>query len=76
MHLSLDLSRTSDGKILCFLEHVQLANRPEYTALSYCWGSCDDTRSVFVLGIERQVTRNLYDALERLHHMQISRLFW
>jgi hypothetical protein len=71
----LTLSRTSDGKIICFLDHVQLANLPEYTALSYCWGSCDDTRSVFVNAIERQVTRNLYDALERLHHKQISRLW-
>jgi hypothetical protein len=60
----LTLSRTSDGEILCFLEHIQLANLPEYTALSYCWGSCDDTRSGFVHGIERHVTRNLYDALE------------
>ena len=71
----LTFSRAAHGEIICFLEHVQLANLPEYTALSYCWGSCDDTRSVFVHGIERQVTRNLYDALERLHHMQISRLW-
>jgi hypothetical protein len=72
----LTFSRTSAGEIICFLEHVQLANLPENTALSYCWGSCDDTRSVFVHGIERQVTRNLYDALERLHWMQMSQKLW
>jgi hypothetical protein len=71
----LTFSRALHGEIICFLEHVQLADLPEYTALSYCWGSSDDTRSVFVHGIERQVTRNLYDALERLHHMQIPRLW-
>jgi hypothetical protein len=72
----LTFSRASHGKITCFLEQVQLANLPEYTALSYCWGSCDDTRSIFVHGIERLVMRNLYDALERLHWMQISQKLW
>jgi hypothetical protein len=70
----LTLSRNTDARICCDLEHVQLSDLLDYTALSYCWGSSDDTRTVTVNGKDFRITRNLYDALERLHHMKVSRL--
>ena len=60
---------------MCTLEPTPLSNLPDYTALSYCWGSPDDTRTVVVNGTNIQVTRNLYDALERLSIMRVSRLW-
>jgi Heterokaryon incompatibility protein (HET) len=71
----LTLSEAKDGRISCDLEEVSLSHLSHYTALSYCWGNSDDTRTVFVNDISVRVTKNLYDALERLHAMKVSRLW-
>ena len=41
------------------LQHVSLAQAPEYTALSYVWGDPAKTKPIFIDGKEMQVTENL-----------------
>lgn len=62
--------------IQCSLHRVSLENNPEYTALSYTWGSPiklpwwerirSKKRTIWVDGVEVVVTANLASALEQL----------
>ena len=56
----LALFRTQDRQIRCCSDEVQLFEPPDHTALSYCWGSPDDTRTLFVNNTGFQVRRNLW----------------
>jgi hypothetical protein len=56
----LALFRTQGRQIRCCLDEVQLFEPPYHTALSYCWGSPDDTRTIFVNNTGFQVRRNLW----------------
>jgi hypothetical protein len=55
---------TSD-KVTCKLETVSLHILPVYKALSYCWGSETDTRTVVISGHEVNLTCNLDAALRQ-----------
>jgi hypothetical protein len=64
-------------KIECSIQHVNLADNPQYEAISYCWGdptirstiSCSDGRHV-------TVTANLYAALSAIRFKDESRPLW
>jgi hypothetical protein len=56
----------SSSPLRCTLQHILLDENPEYTALSYVWGSPTITKAVYVDGHEVQVTVNLANALYQL----------
>ncbi|KIW73902.1 hypothetical protein PV04_01982 [Phialophora macrospora] len=55
------------------LYHTKLSTRPEYVALSYSWGSSDrqSKANIVVDGRTFEISRNLADALHRLHENAI-----
>lgn len=63
-------------EVSCSLITVRLEDAPEYTALSYVWGSEEDAATILVDGIEFKVTQNLMDALETLQMPDKERLIW
>ena len=48
------------------LDHVNLRSKPKYSALSYTWGTSEQSHSIRVDQSLCLVTDNLYDALEQL----------
>jgi hypothetical protein len=71
--------------IQCIMEHKSLDElghtqgdsvRLEYVALSYCWGSWDDSQLIAVNGQVTKVTRNLYDFLKVMWEGAVWRWFW
>jgi hypothetical protein len=54
-------------RISCLLEVVpDLSSSPRYHALSYCWGDATDLTELECNSRTIMVTKNLYDALDRL----------
>jgi hypothetical protein len=55
------------------LYHTKLSWRPEYVALSYSWGSSDRQSKVNIVvdGRMFEISRNLADALHKLHQNAI-----
>jgi Heterokaryon incompatibility protein (HET) len=51
------------------------ATRP-YEALSYCWGSEENLKSILVDNSSFKITQNLYYALSTLQDDSISRIIW
>jgi hypothetical protein len=57
-----------NDRLSCSLEVVpELSTSPRYHALSYCWGDEKDLVELDCDGQTIMVTRNLYNALHRLH---------
>lgn len=52
--------------VSCRLDHYSLIDPPPYTALSYCWGKPDITKTIIVNDVKVQVTVNLEAALRQL----------
>lgn len=64
-------SRNPDEGILAFeVTIVSLLDAPEYTALSYVWGSPDRVDSVTLNGKSLPVTENLYRLLHRARELK------
>ena len=64
-------SRNLDKGILAFeVTIVSLLDAPEYTALSYVWGSPDRVDSVTLNGKSLPVTENLYRLLHRARELK------
>lgn len=63
-------------KIYCNLHHSPLANKAEYKALSYAWGSPRLTQPIFVNGHKHHVTVNLENALRRLRQLGEDLILW
>ncbi|TGO57211.1 hypothetical protein BCON_0068g00420 [Botryotinia convoluta] len=51
--------------IRCEITVVALSNKPQYEAISYCWGKSNETVDIEVAGIPRSITTNLQAAI---HH--------
>lgn len=51
------------GPIVCSLQVAVLDERPDYEALSYTWGDPDVRETIYVDGVEVDVTVNLEIAL-------------
>jgi hypothetical protein len=62
--LSLELSETLHDPLHCQVFESSLDDAPEYTALSYAWGS--GTTSVFCNGLRFNVTPNCAKAMRRI----------
>jgi hypothetical protein len=61
--------------------HVELQDAdwekpPQYEAISYCWGSPDNTRSIICNGLRLQVSANLWHGLKRMRLVDKARLLW
>ncbi|EXJ63787.1 hypothetical protein A1O7_00122 [Cladophialophora yegresii CBS 114405] len=70
----LDRRDAEDNALRFELYHSKLSWRPEYVALSYSWGSSDrqSKANIVVDGRTFEVSRNLADALHKLHQNNIS----
>jgi len=66
----------SNPVIRCSIKHAELAQRPEYAALSYAWGSQTATKTIICSGAEVPVTANLYTALRRLRLTSQDYVLW
>jgi hypothetical protein len=53
----------ADSLIFCQFHTISLDDPPPYTALSYTWGSPDDTRMIELDGQSFEIRRNLWDFL-------------
>jgi hypothetical protein len=58
------------------LHVVSLYHHLQYEALSYCWGSKENQRSISLLGQEVKITTNLHSALLRLREERHPRILW
>ena len=59
------LPRSSDS--LCYsIEHVSLASKPRYAALSYTWGLPGDLHHILLNGQRFPIRHNLHDALSQI----------
>lgn len=59
----------------CELEHISLDDIPEaraYTALSYTWGSIEDTEVISLDGKEFPVTQSLYTFLQHIQEILLA----
>jgi hypothetical protein len=64
-----------DLKPRCELEHISLDDIPEaraYTALSYTWGSIEDTEIISLDGSEFPVTQGLYRFLQHIQQILLT----
>ena len=64
------------GNIECTIRHVSLSEKPNYDALSYCWG--DPTRNVSITCNNHRlaITRNLLVALRQLRRNNGLTTLW
>ena len=54
---------TSSVQIQVKMSVFSVDDNPEYVALSYCWGSWNDSASILVNGLPLSITKNLNDFL-------------
>jgi hypothetical protein len=66
----------SNPVIRCSIKHAELAQRPQYTALSYAWGELTETKTIICSGAEVQITASLYTALRRLRSESQDYVIW
>lgn len=58
----------SSGDIKCSLSIVDLADNPQFTALSYVWGPADEGYEIQLNGHPFRVRANLFAALQTISH--------
>jgi hypothetical protein len=74
--LTLRPGSNQDEPIECELSSCELGNAPSYEALSYFWGTNQNTRVISLHGSTFRVREDLYNALCRLRQRQTSRILW
>ncbi|KAJ8127535.1 hypothetical protein O1611_g6102 [Lasiodiplodia mahajangana] len=62
--------------IKCKIFRISLHKKPDYETLSYCWGTLDRKEEILINNKSFPITRNLYDALERLRFTDKPRTLW
>lgn len=74
----IELQRKKDDSedVFCSLVTARLQDAPEYTALSYVWGSEENSATVHIDGAYFKVTQNLKDALLHLQLPYQKPLMW
>jgi hypothetical protein len=65
-----------DDDICCSLQHAELIDNLEFTALSYTWGDPNVKCSILIDGHPVNVTINLYNALRYMRDDNNTRIFW
>lgn len=66
------------GQINCKLQHVFLADNPQYEAISYHWGPTrtEFTHEIICDGLRSKITESLHCALMRFRKTDGSRFLW
>ena len=73
----LELLPLANGeKIQCHLRRVSLDDDLAYEAVSYCWGSPQDTVDVKIDQATVSITRNLHNALRTFRRETEQRILW
>lgn len=62
--------------ICCAIQHSSVAIRPEFYALSYCWGSTNDWEHILVDGKLLPIRRSLHEFLVELRLLDRPRTVW
>lgn len=70
------LEGESSSRICCTLTTYNVADAAPYIALSYTWGSEDDSQIVYINGAEFRVRKNLFDFLVVARRSLCHSLFW
>jgi hypothetical protein len=55
---------------------ANFSNNPVYKALSYVWGTLEDTSTIIVNGIPTKATKNLASALRHIRHNRLAEIIW
>ena len=58
---------SENARIRCHLKHVNLDDRPSYTALSYAWGDSKRRVPLEIDGKVLYIAENLADAIAQIH---------
>jgi hypothetical protein len=75
--LTLHPASDEDETITCTLTAHDLDKRiPEFTALSYTWGSPENQKSILVNGCSIDITPNLYAGLMHIRRKKSNRVLW
>lgn len=70
-------SGSDESLIQCELRIVALSDRPEFDALSYCWGTTNDnSQHIMISDTYKEITVNLHAALRRLRVRDRKRQLW
>lgn len=70
------LPGTDEEPIQCDLATYCLGNVPKYEALSYVWGSPEETKSISISGYQHHATTNLYTSFKYLRYPTKARMLW
>ena len=63
--------------VQCQIKRFALADAPDYTALSYCWGDAGKKRAIMCIGARLDVTMNLHSALKHIREKgEVGWLWW
>lgn len=69
-------------QIVCIIKQVSLQDKPDYEALSYCWGNADDVQESIIIkdhhgaDFSLPVRMNLFAALQQLRDRKESKYVW
>lgn len=58
------------------LYHTSFSELPSYSALSYLWGTSEETKPILINGVFLDVRMNLWHALSHLRHTGEKRVMW
>lgn len=70
------LPASFDEVICCRLQHAELDETLNFTALSYTWGDPTVRQPILIDDNSIEVTLNLYDALQHMRHETDTRILW
>ena len=74
--LTVSPSDEPSATVECFIDHISLDQFPCYTALSYCWGSVENTIPILLNGRNFDATLNLVSALAQVRGDQNPQPLW
>jgi hypothetical protein len=62
--------------VRCELRHVTFGEKPVFKALSYTWGTSEETKTIFMNNQRFEIRENLYDALVHLRQEIEGQALW
>lgn len=70
------LPGTLEDNLKCYIYEADLDEDPEFEALSYCWGDCNNPIPVMINNMILPIGPNLHSALVHLRLEDESRVIW
>ncbi|KAL9091069.1 MAG: hypothetical protein Q9165_004996 [Trypethelium subeluteriae] len=78
--LTLEPNKESRSRVVCHIHAARISDKPQYEALSYCWGYETSSEKILIhhneLTFETTVKNNLLSALRALRHKKTERVLW